>query len=433
MHVLVVNPWVTDFKLYDEWLHPLGLYFCISLLRQHGVKVSWINCLDARESPQQNGVAGITSTVIDKPALFGPLKRRYKRYGLTYSDFEIRVNGALRPDVVLVGSTMTYWIDGVVETVQQIRRILGNVPVIVGGIAAILTQDAMRKRLPDVTIFGQSLFTDQGRSLLDLLGVEFNAWKPSLSDCIGLVSFNHGPVCTSFGCPCRCAYCASSFLHPVPKLRDIKDVASEIRGLVDTNTVNDFAFYDDALLLEASEHLLPLLEAIGDLAGTIRFHLPNGIHAGLMTNQIACAMKQAGFTTVRFGYESGLDKFLDQTTQKASREQLSNALNIMLACGFTPDQLGVYIMGGLWEQKPQDMMEDLEFCNSLGVLVKPVWYSPVPHTPLFKRYATISPQILADPRSHNDTWFITSLPNWSENVVQEIILSSKRFNASVTH
>ena len=29
---LVVNPFITDFKLYDEWMHPLGLYFLIDLL-----------------------------------------------------------------------------------------------------------------------------------------------------------------------------------------------------------------------------------------------------------------------------------------------------------------------------------------------------------------------------------------------------------------
>ena len=42
---LVINPWVTDFKLYDEWMHPLGLYFLISLLTFNGFDVHYCNCL----------------------------------------------------------------------------------------------------------------------------------------------------------------------------------------------------------------------------------------------------------------------------------------------------------------------------------------------------------------------------------------------------
>ena len=43
---LLVYPWIYDFAAYDLWLKPLGLLYIASILRNLGVKVSFIDCLD---------------------------------------------------------------------------------------------------------------------------------------------------------------------------------------------------------------------------------------------------------------------------------------------------------------------------------------------------------------------------------------------------
>ncbi len=45
-HVLCVNPWIHDFAAFDFWLKPLGLLTLAGMLRQAGIRVSFIDCLD---------------------------------------------------------------------------------------------------------------------------------------------------------------------------------------------------------------------------------------------------------------------------------------------------------------------------------------------------------------------------------------------------
>ena len=45
-HILLVNPWIHDFAAYDVWAKPLGLLLLGGVLRAHGARVSYLNCLD---------------------------------------------------------------------------------------------------------------------------------------------------------------------------------------------------------------------------------------------------------------------------------------------------------------------------------------------------------------------------------------------------
>jgi radical SAM superfamily enzyme YgiQ (UPF0313 family) len=74
----------------------------------------------------------------------------------------------------------------------------------------------------------------------------------------------------------------------------------------------DAAFYDDALLLGASDHLLVLLEELARRGRTFRFHTPNGLHARLITREVARWLKRANFATLRLGVET--------TAQESARD-----------------------------------------------------------------------------------------------------------------
>ena len=50
-HILLVNPWIHDFAAYDFWAKPIGLLYLAAILRNHGCRVSYIDCLD-RFHPQ---------------------------------------------------------------------------------------------------------------------------------------------------------------------------------------------------------------------------------------------------------------------------------------------------------------------------------------------------------------------------------------------
>ncbi|HMK76095.1 MAG TPA: B12-binding domain-containing radical SAM protein, partial [Thermodesulfobacteriota bacterium] len=45
-HILLINPWITDFAAYNFWIKPLGLLRIASLLRMNGFRITLIDCTD---------------------------------------------------------------------------------------------------------------------------------------------------------------------------------------------------------------------------------------------------------------------------------------------------------------------------------------------------------------------------------------------------
>jgi radical SAM superfamily enzyme YgiQ (UPF0313 family) len=139
-------------------------------------------------------------------------------------------------------------------------------------------------------------------------------------------------------------------------------------------------------------------------------------------------MKRAGFETIRFGYESGQTHHQNETSGKVNRLQLQEKVTIALQSGFSGTQIGVYVMGGLPNQTPDNLIEEMDFIHSLGVTVKPVFVSPVPGTHLFKYYSEQFPQIRIDPLWHNDTFFITNIEFWDEITLESIRQKARTLN-----
>jgi radical SAM superfamily enzyme YgiQ (UPF0313 family) len=143
-------------------------------------------------------------------------------------------------------------------------------------------------------------------------------------------------------------------------------------------------------------------------------------------------MRRAGFRTLRFGYETSDPRFRKDTTEKASREDLAQRVQMVKDAGFAPEEVGVYVMAGFPGQSPDDVLDEIDFVSSLGVMVKPVFLSPVPRTRLFETYTDAYPDLALDPLWHNDSFFITRLPGWNDEEVQRIIDSAKKHNKQLS-
>lgn len=431
---LIINPWITDFKLYDEWMHPIGLYFLISLLKHNRWDVEFINCLerDALAKCKRYNTGDFPSKEISRPELYKKIHRKYKRYGISKDLLRKKLNDTAHPDIILVGSGMTYWIEGVVETVKIIQYVFPNTPIIIGGISASLMPEILKKKLPGVTIFSGSLsgHINKLKDSHPLLGnLSLHGWKPTFIDAFKLINNHyHGPVLTSLGCPFHCSYCASSHLQSKFQIRPNTTVINEMKHLIEHSAVTDFAFYDDALLYLSGKNFLPLAKAIAQLDNKLRLHVPNGLHIRWLDAEVLEAMRKCGFITLRFGYESSSRKYLKETNAKTSRTQLCEKLNLIKSAGFKSKDIGIYVMGGLPNQTVEDVLEELSFVASLDVKVKPVFLSPVPHTKLFEHYARTFPQLQKEPLSHNDTFFITQLPGWSYSAIEEIKKKAQEYN-----
>ncbi|MEO0076260.1 MAG: cobalamin-dependent protein, partial [candidate division WOR-3 bacterium] len=154
--VLLINPWIYDFKAYDFWLKPLGLLYLAAYLRQAGYEIDYLDCLDryhpmlAKKSikfPPVDcfGRGKFYAQEIEKPEVYKPIPRKYKRYGMPIEVISEILANMKKPDFIGVTSIMTYWYLGVFDMIKILKSYFPKVPIILGGIYATLCYDHARK------------------------------------------------------------------------------------------------------------------------------------------------------------------------------------------------------------------------------------------------------------------------------------------------
>ncbi|MBW1867276.1 MAG: cobalamin-dependent protein [Deltaproteobacteria bacterium] len=419
-HILLVNPWIHDFAAYDFWAKPLGLLTLAGILRQHGFQISYINCLD-RFHPNakstalhaRQGRGPYLKTEISKPPGLEDIQRTFSRYGISHQWFHEDLKALCTPDLILVTSLMTYWYPGVQETIKAIKKRFPNVPVVLGGIYATLCHDhAVRHSGADRVIAGPGI-----ESILDLAGTytgysPLPAYDPKDLDTVAYPALdlqhkiNYAPLLTSRGCPFACAYCASHILDPKRMLRSPASVVAEILHWHKNYGVVDFAFYDDALLVDAGDHIIPILE---DLIGRnlkARFHTPNAIHIREITQQTADLMFAAGFETIRLGLETTAFNKRNDLDHKVTADEFDRAVTCLKEAGFNRNQIGAYLLIGLPDQSLEAIEASIRVVRQAGITPILAHYTPIPHTPLWHQATGASRYDLeADPVFTNNAIF----------------------------
>lgn len=159
--ILLVNPWIHDFAAYDLWARPLGLLILATSLREAGWEPLFVDCLDA-DHPEMQPVkvkdyfhGRFAKTTIPKPPLLATISRTYSRYGVDPDIIRSDLASIPTPQAILVTSLMTYWYPGVRETIQLLREVFLDVPLLLGGIYASLLPDHAREEcLADEILVG---------------------------------------------------------------------------------------------------------------------------------------------------------------------------------------------------------------------------------------------------------------------------------------
>jgi radical SAM superfamily enzyme YgiQ (UPF0313 family) len=432
--ILVINPFIIDFKLYDEWMHPLGLYFFMSMLHQNNHSITYYNCLtrDAETTTRKFNTGTLNFREIEKPDLYIPLKRKYKCYGVSESAFLSFLNSAETPDIICLGTTMTYWAPGILYTANLIRTVFPNIPIITGGIASQLLPGYFENRISNCIQTGHLEDLKKNAFLLKVLG-PLNQTS-SFKDALPYTSqLSHGAMLVSLGCPMHCSYCASKSLQKKYQPRSLQDLSDEFEYYIFKKNVYDFAFYDDALLYEPETVLLPFVKKIRQYNKPVTFHTPNGLHLRYVEKDLFTQLREAGFRTLRFGFESSSAKHKNDTCEKILKNEIESKLKILMDSGFSPSDIGIYIMAGLKGQTPEDVLGEMHFINSLSVKVKPVFLSPVPTTRLYNEYSLQFPEILTNPLWHNDSFFITQLEGWHETAIESIRMKAREYNQKISN
>ena len=411
-HILLINPWIHDFAAYDFWAKPLGLLSIAGILRAHGITVSYIDCLNrfhprsAKSDPRARfGRGPYLKTRILKPARLHDVPRHFSRYGIQPHWFKADLLKLAQPDLVLITSLMTYWYPGVQETIAGVRSVFPQTPVALGGIYARLCQDHARLHS------GADLVSVEAaeNSLLSLVKKFTGFSAPLIFDPADLDSYpypaldlqatiNYIPLLTSRGCPFDCAYCASHFLEPRCLKRSPESVIEEIKYWHRNYRVSDFVLYDDAFLVDAKQHAVPILEEVCRNGLNIRFHTPNALHIRGIDSTTAGLMYKAGFRTIRLGLETAEFNQRRAFDIKVSEAEFKRAVNCLIDAGFSKDQVGAYLLVGLPGQRFSSIERSIRTVIDSGITPVPAYYTPIPHTALWPIAAAASRyDIAADP------------------------------------
>jgi radical SAM superfamily enzyme YgiQ (UPF0313 family) len=404
--VLLINPWIYDFAAFNLWIEPLGLLTIAAALRDSGYGVTVIDCLApdlGTGRSRANGSGKFLKSIVDRPEPVAMVPRRYGRYGMPLDRFGEEMADAPIPDLVMVASGMTYWYPGVVEAVRRVRAQFGSVPVALGGVYATLCSGHAKQHSgADEVIAGPGVapalhFADEVIGC-DSGGERYTDPRTWPVPDHGLARRPFAAVVTSWGCPYRCTYCAEHLLQPVFRRREPAAVVAEIAASAQRG-ITDFAFYDDALMLDAERHLVPILEGVLAQGIRARFHTPNGVHARPISADLARLMQRAGFATIRLSLETTDAPRQRATGGKVTTGAFERAVAHLRNAGFGPAELGAYILAGLPDQPLAEVEDTVRFVQGLGVQAKLALFSPIPGTPDGNR--ALPPD--ADPLLHNNT------------------------------
>ncbi|MBM3212000.1 radical SAM protein [Candidatus Poribacteria bacterium] len=434
MHkVLLINPWIYDFAAFDMWAKPLGLLYIGGLLQQNGYQVELINCLD-RHHPElveikrdEFGCGKFYKEIVEKPDILKGVPRRYGRYGLPLPIFRKELNKKGNPDVVLVTSGMTYWYPGVFHVISEVKKLFPTVPVVLGGTYATLCYDhALQYSGADYVVKGEGEL--KALSLVNELcgaGREYNI--PGSIDEYPYPAYNllnnkkSLAILTSRGCPFGCTYCASRIVAGKFRQRNPIKVADEIEFYVYNYGTKNFAFYDDALLINPERHIYVILDEIIERKLNCYFHTPNGMHASQLNCSLAYKMFKSGFKTIRISLETSNPEKQRLMGNKVTSEELKNAINSLKEAGYKSKDIGVYILIGLPGQHIEEMRESVKYVYNCGAMAKIAVYSPIPGTEEWEKAVTESgfnPD--SDPLLHNDSIFPIRLGGMSTKDFQKV-------------
>lgn len=384
--ILGVNPPVFDFAYMDLWSKPLGLLFLLESLRKDN-DVVLLDCIaQAAVGEKAYGKTKTQRVEIEKPEVYKNIPRHYYHYGLQEDQiisFLKEKYGDTEPDYILVTSAMTYWYLGVKWIIKLLKTLYPKAIIILGGIYACLCTEHALTLNAD--------YVDTNRS-------EPSATHPAFDL---YMNPSYGILMTSFGCPFSCKYCASKVLWSCYHRRNLDTVIKDFEFQKSLG-IKNFAFYDDALLLEKENFFYPLTEYISK-DPDITMHTPNGLHVRQIDQKCAELLYSRNFKTIRLSLESIDPKVMHDSSDKVARTEYSNAVKNLHEAGYTDKDCETYILVGLPDQDIQSVKDTISFVKDCGAVPKLAEYSPIPKTVYFEELAQKIPLLRTEPLLQNNT------------------------------
>ena len=281
-----------------------------------------------------------------------------------------------KPDLVVVTSMMTYWYPGVKETIEIIKKILGDVKIVVGGVYVNLLPEHAKKHMPAEVLVGdekvlfQYLEENGGKLVARRNFPDF-----PMPDYSGYNNLSYISLITSRGCIFRCTYCITHKMWKY-EYKDGNKALKEIEILSSKYGVNNIALFDDAFLYHPD--ITSILKGLSKL--NLNIHTPNGLHINRIDPQMAELLYKAGIKTIYLSIESVKESFFQKTGVKVNVNRIKEIVSNLYKTGFKYGNLHAYILAGLPWQDTKEVKETIDFAIDIGLIPHIAEFTPVPGT-----------------------------------------------------
>ena len=410
--ILLVNPPVYDFAAYDLWAKPLGLLYLSSILKQQNICVQFFDYMDRnypniqKQPSNKYGCGHYIQQEIEKPKVISNIKRRYHRYGIPYDIAENFFRNIEKPDIIIIGSIMTYWYLGIIEVSRLLKEIFPDVPIILSGIYATLCNEHARtiKTIDDVVIGSFDNFGSVFKKYDINVELNSNFERFPLPDYSFYKNKEYIVLKTSIGCPFKCNYCAQYILnnntYTIKNPLIIKDEIYKLAG----DNIKNIAFYDDALIFNSDKLIKVLLKEIQKDGKEFNFHTPNGLHARFLDEELAELMFNAKFIQPRFSLETSNSQEQKNSNNKVNNSEYERTIKYLNNAGYKSGEYITYLLIGMPGQNIENIRESIKYVHNLGSRISLSEYSPIPYT---KDWQTLPQELKQDPLTQNNTYFMT--------------------------
>lgn len=378
MRVLLINPPIYDFAVYDFWMKPLGLLYISSILKKEGHKVHLLDAVNRFDTyfkileSDALGRGKIRSRKVEKPEILKDIPGKFKRYGLPSDVIKRRISD-FDPEVVMLSCSMTYWYPGLIEVKEIIKELGLSCVLLLGGIYASLLPEHARSIGFDIIYSRNEKHIKELDITIPAHFIDFPA--PDYSH---YSNIDYACLCTSFGCPFDCPYCASSFLYENKSDKEERQIVNEISYLYKKG-IRKFAFYDDALLIPQMR-FISLCEKIAEKKMNISFFTPNGLHSRFISKDVAKKMFEAGFKEPRISLETSDESIQKKLSMKTSNEEFREAVENLKAAGYKKKDIYTYLLAGMPGMSFKSVEQSILYVAKTGVKISLAEFSPIPGT-----------------------------------------------------
>lgn len=389
-NILLVNPWISDFAAYDLWVKPLGLLYIGAFIKKYGYNISLLDFLDrerwSNKNNDETGKGKYFKTQINKPEAVKNIQRNFSLYGAHQSEITNHLMTIEKPTAILITSHMAYWYVGVQKSIELIKNIFPDIPIILGGIYVTLYEQHAHKNI-DADYFVSGYGEKKTLKILDSLHkINRNYIEiPEFCDTNFLPYYFYKniktlPLLTSRGCPYNCSFCASGILNQKFSRRPVDNLIAEIKDNFEKYNITQYAFYDDALFFNKKEYIIPFLHEIIKLPHQFKFFSPNGLFAREINRELAFLMKRVGFSVIRLSLESTKKRWQIASSNKVSKMDFKNAIGNLAEAGYLPQEIEAYLIVGLPGQTFEDIRDSIDFVFNNSVITRLAFYTPIPGT-----------------------------------------------------